>query len=145
KPCSSATAAGTRGSNTRREVRVGFTFRGDAGVIANLAGSVPGRRHAAGALLLEAREGEGVEATARSLALWHGAIGTQALGRRLREMAERRGLPRPLLLGLVGEATGYLTTPQEYEEGAYEARSALYGRDGGPHLEEALEAALNDL
>ena len=101
----------------------------------DLDGHLPTRRHAVGALRL----GLGDESR---LVLWHPAVGTQALGKALRA---RFGEPTPFLVGFAGGACGYLTTEAEYLAGGYEARSSLYGPEGGRLLEEALTAAVEAL
>jgi hypothetical protein len=124
------------------DARVGLSFDGAVGALVNLDGLVPREPRRAGALAIELTQDAEGGRPARGVLLWLGGEPTQALGRRWRLQAEQAGAPTPFLLSHTNDSIGYLVTPEEYDEGGYEATATLYGRDTARHVEEALFAAL---
>lgn len=57
-----------------------------------------------------------------------------AIGLELKARARLRGVPHPFIAGLANTYCGYILTPEEYDEGGYEAAVSLYGREFGPFL-----------
>ncbi len=122
------------------EVRLGFTFRGAAGLVLNLERWLPRRQLAFGAMTLEAVSEEGV-GHRRSL-LWCPAEPTGEVGRRWRQALATRGHPSAMVFGLTNGAASYVTTAEDYVTGSYEAQTTLFGADTAGLIEEALLAAV---
>lgn len=57
-----------------------------------------------------------------------------SLGIELKETALQHGVQLPFIAGLASTYCGYILTPDEYDEGGYEAAVSVYGRDFGPWL-----------
>ncbi len=79
--------------------------------------------------------------------LWLGAPGEPIveLGGRLRALGTGAGYAETWVIGCCNGHMGYITTPEEYDEGGYEAWMTFYGRDTGPQVERALEEAIEAL
>ncbi|MFQ5810320.1 MAG: neutral/alkaline non-lysosomal ceramidase N-terminal domain-containing protein, partial [Armatimonadota bacterium] len=60
------------------------------------------------------------------------------IGLELKQRARRAGAARPFIAGLANVYCGYILTPEEYDEGGYEAGVSFYGREFGPLLVDAL-------
>jgi hypothetical protein len=60
------------------------------------------------------------------------------LGLELKQRARDAGARHPFVIGLANTYCGYILTPEEYDEGGYEAGVSFYGRDFGPLLLDAL-------
>jgi hypothetical protein len=121
------------------ELRVGFSFRGAAGLTANLedhAGSFP---RAFGAWVFDTGDEGG--AAARFGLAWLPGEATTALARAWRARAAAAGLDDLLLAGFAGGSCAYVTSPREYRAGGYEAVGTLFGPATGADVGDALEAA----
>jgi hypothetical protein len=57
-----------------------------------------------------------------------------SLGLELKETAARHGIRHPFVAGLANTYCGYILTPEEYDEGGYEAAVSVYGKQFGPWL-----------
>lgn len=119
------------------ELRVGFRWNGSVGAVVNLESFVERRAFDVGAVAFETGAGE------RWALLWAPGEATSTLGRAWREAAARRGFEHSLIVGFGGGSSAYLTTPEEYRAGTYEARGTVFGEQAGLLLSGALEQALD--
>ena len=123
------------------EVRLGFSFRGAAGLVLNLERWLPSRTFAFGAVTLEsapeAKAGE------RRLLLWCPVEPTTEVGRRWRRAAAALGHLDAAVFGLTNGAASYVTTAEDYVTGSYEGQTTLFGPGTEGLIEEALLAALD--
>jgi hypothetical protein len=67
------------------------------------------------------------------------------LGRQLEADAQALGFDQVWVVGLANGHMGYVTTPEEYDQGGYEAWLTFYGRDTSQRLREAFQEALAPL
>ncbi len=123
------------------EVRLGFSFRGAAGLVLDLERWLPGRTFAFGAVTLEAVS-EGGTGERRTL-LWCPAEPTTDVGRRWRQAVAARGHADVAIFGLTNGAASYVATAEDYVTGSYEAQTTLFGPETAGLIEEALLASLN--
>jgi Neutral/alkaline non-lysosomal ceramidase, N-terminal len=65
-----------------------------------------------------------------------------AVGHQLRAAALEAGYEEAWVLGLSNGHMGYVTTPEEYEQGGYEAWMTFYGQDTGTRVVDALREAM---
>ncbi len=56
------------------------------------------------------------------------------LGMELKQTASQHAVQHPFIAGLANTYCGYILTPEEYDEGGYEAAVSVYGREFGPWL-----------
>ena len=123
------------------EGRLAFDFRGRGATLISLEPSMEQSAICVGAWVLEL--GGGDTPTAAVAGLWQPGEATRALGSMWRKMAKMRGYEHCILVGLAGGACAYLTTPDEYETGSYEALATIYGPGGGQEIGAGLEGALD--
>jgi hypothetical protein len=117
-------------------VRAGFTFDGSAGVVAALDPYLDdGTAFSFGAVRLETPE-------ARGAIVWAPVEATHTVGFAAKAKARLRGAAPVLLFGLTNGAMGYCASPEEYDEGGYEALCTLFGRGTSDLLLECADAAL---
>ena len=64
------------------------------------------------------------------------------VGRLAQTRAQGLGYRNTIVFGLCGGHVAYITTPEEYDEGGYEALGSLYGRQEGVMMVDALEKIL---
>ena len=64
------------------------------------------------------------------------------VGRLAQTRAQALGYRNTIVFGLCGGHAAYITTPEEYDEGGYEALASLYGRQQGVMMVDALEKIL---
>ncbi len=67
-----------------------------------------------------------------------------ALGLDLKQQAAQRGVRHPFVAGLANTYCGYILTPEEYDEGGYEAAVSVYGRSFGPWLLRELASLIEE-
>jgi hypothetical protein len=65
-----------------------------------------------------------------------------AVGRLAQSRAQALGYRNTIVFGLCGGHAAYITTPEEYDEGGYEALASLYGRQEGVMMVDSLEKIL---
>ena len=125
------------------EVRVGFSWSGAVGVGVRLEPPRTPSRVEVGAWELSWPAAEPTAPPHHLTLLWVPAEATTALGRAWTSRVEPEGGPT-LCLGLTNGSLAYLTTPEEYDRGGYEAVATLYGPHAGTDLGEALWAAVEE-
>jgi len=123
------------------ELRVGFSWRGAAGISLNLEDSAGTDPYDVGAFVFETSAADG-SAPERWALLWEPGEASETLGRAWREAVKGIGIDDALLVGLAGGATAYLTTEAEFHEDGYEAVGTLFGPTAAADVGEALLEAL---
>ncbi len=123
------------------EARVAFDFGGGGATMVSLDPSMEQTELQVGAWILEL--GDSTNVRFRTVGVWQPGEATQALGKSWRAMAASRGYDHCMIAGLAGGACAYLTTPEEYDAGGYEALATLYGPRGGELIGAAFEGALD--
>ena len=70
---------------------------------------------------------------------------TSAVGAEIQSKAEKMGFPHCLVLSHVNGWIGYILKPEDYDRGGYEATLSFNGRETADRVEEAAEAAIEQL